>query len=164
MTDLIVADTGPLIGLARTNWLWLLQRLYRQVLIPPAVHNELQIDSPRPGSKALLSAIQDGWLLTAELPKGLETKQLAAILDPGEAEAILLAQARAARLLIDERRGRAVARRRGVTVIGTGAVLLAAKRSKVVERISPILNELADQGYRISDRLRQHIVTLADES
>ncbi len=164
MTDLIVADTGPLIGLARTNWLWLLQRLYRQVLIPPAVHNELRIDSPRPGSKALLSAIQDGWLLTAELPKGLETKQLAAILDHGEAEAILLAQARAARLLIDERRGRAVARRRGVRVIGTGAVLLAAKRSKVVERISPILNELADQGYRISDRLRQHIVTLADES
>ena len=164
MTDLIIADTGPLIGLARTNWLWLLQRRYRQVLVPPDVHNELQIDWPRPGSKALLSAIQEGWLLTAELPKGQETKQLAAILDPGEAEAILLAQARVARLLLDERRGRAVAHRRGVTVIGTGAVLLAAKRLRVVDRVSPILNELADHGYRVSDRLRRHIVTLADES
>jgi predicted nucleic acid-binding protein len=59
--------------------------------------------------------------------------QLAKLLDRGEAEAIVLAQSRDARLLIDERKGRAVARRRGVGVIGTGGVLLLAKREHVID-------------------------------
>jgi predicted nucleic acid-binding protein len=163
LTDLIVADAGPLIGLARTNWLWLLERLYRSVLIPPAVRDELEIDAPRPGSNTLSKAIQGGWFRTAEPPKDRDTERLAEILDAGKAEAIMLARARNARLLIDEKRGRAVARRLGVTVIGTGAILLVAKRAQVIVRVSPILDQLADNGYRTSDRLRKEILVLAGE-
>jgi hypothetical protein len=48
-------------------------------------------------------------------------------LDPGERDAILLAEeVRADLLLIDERQGRLEARRRGITTTGTLGVLLAA--------------------------------------
>jgi predicted nucleic acid-binding protein len=163
LSELIVADAGPLIGLARGDWLWLLQRLYRRVLIPPAVRDELELEAPRPGSSALFQATQDGWLVTATPPERQEKTPLAEILDPGEAEAILLAEARGMRLLIDERRGRAVARRRGVTVIGTGGVLLRAKQAGLVEELSPILDQLATHGYRLSPRLRKEILSRAGE-
>ena len=90
--------------------------------------------------------------------------KLTELLDRGEAEAIVLAQSEEAKLLIDERKGRAVARRRGVTVIGTGGVLLLAKRADVIDQIAPILDELASHGYRLSDGLRGELLLLAGEA
>jgi predicted nucleic acid-binding protein len=163
VTDLIVADAGPLIGLTRIDFLWILHRLYSRILIPPAVHKELQLDAKRPGSRALARSKKSGWLRVTKPPANHECERLAEILDEVEAEAILLAQVRGARLLIDEKKGRIVARRRGVTVIGIGAVLLAAKRIKAVERVSPILKQLNEHGYRFSDPLRKESLTLAGE-
>lgn len=37
----IVSNTGPLIALAKVDLLPLLERLFKQVRIPPAVHREL---------------------------------------------------------------------------------------------------------------------------
>ena len=49
MTVTIVADTGPLIGLARVDQVGLLHRIYTKVHIPVAVKIELELDSARPG-------------------------------------------------------------------------------------------------------------------
>lgn len=163
MTDLVVADAGPLIGLARIESLWLLEKLYRSVVIPPAVRDELQVNAPRPGSRVLLSALQRGRLTIEAPPQSTELELLSEILDPGEAEAILLARERSARLLIDERRGREVARRRGVQVIGTGGVLLAAKRAGAIDRIAPLMDRLTLEGYRVGADLRNKVLELAGE-
>jgi hypothetical protein len=163
LTDLVVADAGPLIGLARIESLWLLEKLYRSVVIPPAVRDELQVNAPRPGSRVLLSALQRGRLTIEAPPQSTELELLSEILDPGEAEAILLARERSARLLIDERRGREVARRRGVQVIGTGGVLLAAKRAGAIDRIAPLMDRLTLEGYRVGADLRNKVLELAGE-
>jgi predicted nucleic acid-binding protein len=129
VTGIVVADTGPLIALARAGHLQLLQALYQEVFIPPAVHTELCLGSDRPGSKQLADAMEQGWL---QIKKPLDNttsslSELALILDLGEAEAIVLAEEVDCRfLLIDERKGRAVAKRRGVPVAGIAGVLLAA--------------------------------------
>lgn len=162
--DLIVADAGPLIGLAIAGRVEILGALFGKVLIPQAVLEELQIEASRPGSFALSKAKEEGWLSTEDVPEGTDMTQLAELLDRGEAEAIVLAQSRDARLLIDERKGRAVARRRGVGVIGTGGVLLLAKREHVIDQIAPILDELASHGYRLSDELRRELLVLAREA
>jgi predicted nucleic acid-binding protein len=87
------------------------------------------------------------------------------VLDAGEAAAILLAQETACRfLLIDERRGRAIARRRGIPVVGVAGVLLAAKRRGLPASVEPVLTALAHGGYRLSDALVLEVLRLAGEA
>ncbi len=164
MTGLIVADAGPLIGLARARALNLLELLYRDVLIPPAVEAELQLDSSLPGAAALNAAVAAGWLRVADVPSTSNVAALEKLLDLGEAQAISLAEDRSLRLLIDERQGRRVAARRGVVVIGTGAVLLAAKAAGYLVATGPVLDELERQGYRLSAALRARLQRLAGEA
>jgi len=157
VSRLVVADAGPLIALATTGHLPLLQHLFQRVLIPEAVRDELTLSSDRPGAGALSSAIlQQGWLVVHKVRADASTTTA---LGQGESEAILLASREGALLLIDERRGRRAARAAGVPVLGTGRVLLAAKRKGLLQQVTPVLDELAAAGYRLPDasvhRLRQ---------
>jgi predicted nucleic acid-binding protein len=94
------------------------------IIVPSAVLTELA----HPDTPTAISS----WLL--HLPVWIEVLRTAsqpdpslALLDPGEREAIQLAQEHhAALLLIDERRGRQEAHRRGLATTGTLGVLLAA--------------------------------------
>jgi hypothetical protein len=87
------------------------------------------------------------------------------VLDPGEAEARLLAEEVECRfLLIDERKGRAVAERRGITVVGVAGVLLAARKRCLIDAVLPILKSLEVGGYRFSSELMKEIARLAGEN
>ena len=167
MTGIVVADTGPLIALARGGHLQLLQTLYEKILVPPAVHIELCPGSGRPGSKRLAEAFEQGWL-QVKRPSASATSaidELILILDPGEAEAIVLAKEMDCRfLLIDERKGRAVARRRGVPIAGIAGVLLAAKRYGFIDEILPLVKDMEQIGYRMSPALINEIARRAGES
>jgi predicted nucleic acid-binding protein len=166
LTDLpLVADAGPLIGLARVGLLHLLRRLYGKVLIPTQVFEELQTSGDRPGSRALHAAIQEGWLETTVLLNDEELASLSLALGLGEAGAILLSRQYPCRfLLLDERRGRTVAKKHGLQVVGTGGVLLTAKQKGLLGRVSEALDQLAEGGYRLSAELRHQILTLAGEN
>jgi hypothetical protein len=162
---LIVADAGPLIGLARIDLLAILEDLYGEVSIPSQVAAELEIASGRPGSRRLAAAIAVGWLRVETLQPTEALRSLQLLLDAGEAQAILLAETHPGDpLLIDERRGRSVARSRGIPVIGTGGVLLTAKGHGRIDRILPVLDRLATAGYRLAPALRRQLAELAGES
>lgn len=128
---IVVADTSPLNYLLQVRCESVLPSLYKQILVPSAVLAELG----HPDAPAVVSS----WL--ARLPKWIEVRQPSsspdaslAILDPGEREAIQLAQEHRARLLlIDERRGRLEARRRGLATTGTLGVLLAAGQRGLID-------------------------------
>lgn len=160
----VIADAGPLVGLARVGRLGILRDLYQEILIPPCVFDELRVSESRPGSAALLEAIRLQWLVCAQLEPSQDLQSLRLIIDPGEAEAIVLATQRAARfLLIDDKQGRALAKSRGLRIVGTGGVLLAAKEHKLIERVSPVLEQLAAGGYRLSASLIARVLELAGE-
>lgn len=160
----IIADAGPLIGLARIGLLSLLQGLYGTVVIPATVFVELRTVEDRPGSRALRKALEEGWLKPEEIRPTEELKILLLLLGRGEAEAILLAEQRPCRfLLLDEKRGRTMARRRGIRVVGTGGVLLAAKQRGLLNSVSLVLDQLAGAGYRLSVELRAEILRRAGE-
>jgi len=121
---IVVADASPLNYLIQIQAEELLQRLFGQVLVPHAVMQELR--HPRAPEAVAV------WI--SRIPSWIEVRAVATpedlllqALDPGEREAIVLAEsAHADLLLIDERQGRLEARRRGITTTGTLGVLLAA--------------------------------------
>jgi len=157
--QLIIADTGPLIALAISGQLQVLQKSFKQTLIPEAVLSELRINSSRPGARILAAALDAGWLktVTTELP----AKRLLHTLDQGEAEAITLAVRENIPLLIDESRGRIAAHKEGVRFFGTGALLIQAKHQKLIPAVKPTLDRMKDAGYRISAPLRKEILKQA---
>ncbi len=167
MDRIVVADAGPLIALARIERLSLLNTLYGSVVVPETVLLELRLDSDRPGARVLSDSLAGGVIQARALPEHCKADlaRLSLVLDAGESAAILLAQETPCRfLLIDERRGRTIARRRGIPVVGSAGVLLAAKRHGLLASVEPVLVELAQQGYRLSDALVREVLRLADET
>ena len=159
-----VADSGPLIALARVGRLELLRRLFGQGIVPPAVHRELAIDSGRPGANATARAFDAGWLDVATLAEDARVAHFSALLDAGEAGAIVLCLRASARfLLIDEARGREVARRAGIPIVGVAGVLLAAKADGHLSAVSPVLGDLVGVGYRLSGTLLDGVRRSAGE-
>ena len=144
----------------------MLHDLYACVAIPSAVSDELRVGSGRPGEGAAADALEQGWLQIRELSAGSarSLSELVLILDRGEAEAILLAKEVDARfLLIDERMGRAIAKRRGVPVVGAAGVLLVAKKRGLIDAVLPVLKKIELAGYRMSAGLTREIARLAGE-
>ncbi|MGA8259590.1 MAG: DUF3368 domain-containing protein [Arenicellales bacterium] len=83
---------------------------------------------------------------------------LVPIVDRGEAEATLLAAHIACRLrLIDDWRGRSIAKRRGVPVAGVAGILLAAKHHGLIDAVLPGMRELTQERYRLSARLMNEV-------
>ena len=164
MKSIVVADASPLIGLARIGSLAVLRSLYGKVMVPVQVSEELQIGERRPGNLLLEEALHEGWLVVVKVREIAALTALKQVLDPGEAAAIILAEEQEARfLLIDERRGRHVARARGLRVVGTGGVLIAAKKRALIDRVGPLLDLLSANNYRLAEGLRRKILDLAGE-
>jgi len=159
----VVADAGPLIALARIGQLSLLQGVLGKVFVPDAVVSECVGDCSRPGAKAIQDALTRGLLVARRTVPTAELETLAQLLDPGEAEALSLAMLEDIPVVIDEKRGRGVARHLGVPVIGTGAVLIAAKRAHLVDAVAPLVEELQRCGYRLSTPLVTEILRRCGE-
>ena len=93
-----------------------------------------------------------------------ELNLLGPLLDAGVALAILLAEQFQSRLLlIDDRRGRVIARRPRVRVVGLAGVFLAPQRSGLLDSVGMVLTALSQQGYRLSGALVAEILRLAGE-
>ena len=91
-------------------------------------------------------------------------KTLLSTLDKGEAEAIALAKQEASDiLLIDELLGRKIAKKHGLKVIGTGGILVEAKRRGLIPLLKPMLDELIKYRYRIDVNLYNEMLKRAGE-
>lgn len=144
---IVVADTSPLLHLARIGHLDLIPAAVGAVVVPQTVWNELFLAGTRPDVVASLRAA--AWITVADDPPGEDLG-----LDPGETAAILLAESHHAdALIIDERRGRLVAKQRGLSIIGTLGTVASARRVGAIVRVSPILEELRADGFWLSEAL-----------
>jgi predicted nucleic acid-binding protein len=161
--DIIVSDAGPLIALVKTGLITLLKKLFKTVYIPEAVLNELNIFDNKPGAKELKKIIENEEWLKVKKISIPHHSHLSLLLDTGEAEAILLSQKLNAVLLIDEKRGRKIAVKYKVKIIGTGRILIAAKEKGYVDNVTQTLHILNNAGYRFSKNLLNKIIKLAKE-
>lgn len=159
---IIVSDTTPISELAKVNYLNLLPKLFGRVMIPQGVHDELTTGQ----HPAALRVRELSWLDVVAVNNRLAVKELQQVgnLDLGESEAIALAEEmNADRLLIDEKAARRVAMARNLPLIGTMGVLLLVKRQGELENVKDVLDQMQQQGTRISDRLYTQVLILAQE-
>lgn len=160
---IVVSDTSPLSNLYVIGQLQLLPRLYGRVIVPRAVMDEL-LELEAQGHD--LSELKHAeWLEVCAVPDSVDGTDLFYVLDRGEAEAIMLSQSLSADwLLMDEAKGRAIAKDNGLRVIGLLGVLLLAKRTGYVDSVSDMLHALVTKArFRVSQQLIDHVIELAGE-
>ncbi len=147
---IVVADASPLNYLIQINCEGLLCDLYRRVLVPAPVIEELG----HPSAPA-------AWLL--RLPSWIDVRVVSfredatmEALDRGEREAIQLAEEHHANLLlIDERRGRSEAKRRGIPTTGTLGILLAGGKRRLIEPELAFQRLVEQTNFRATPELRE---------
>jgi predicted nucleic acid-binding protein len=160
---IVVADAGPLIYLSEVGLLHLLRDLYGVVIVPREVYQEVVVRGEgQPGAAEVAAC---GWIQVSD---GSQTNPLRAglmaELDAGESAAITLALERSADLvLLDERKGRRVARRLGLLVRGTLGILVEAKKRGHVPLVAPLLERLVRAGSYLSPAVEEEIRRSAGE-
>ena len=143
---IVVSDTPAITSLLQIGRGELLRELFDEVVIPEAVAGELRRSHP----------VLPGFIQVARVKHRDAADRLRRELDEGEAEAIaLMLENRGEILLIDERRGRRVAQREGVAVIGLLGALLMAKRRGLIPSLRNLVGDLQQMaGFRVSNELR----------
>lgn len=158
MNLLIVADTGPLVILAKLNQLELLTKLYHELHIPEAVFNEATLLSQRQDAKRILGFASQFATIDQAIIESIDYG-----LDEGETQAILLAKQLGSTVLIDERKGRLVAQQEQLDILGTVGLLLKAKKAQLIPEISPLLEQMLACDYRLAPALIEKARELAGE-
>lgn len=161
---IVVSDTSVLINLARLDRLFLLRKLFADLLIPPAVwHEVVERGAGKPGANEVKEA---DWIQVREVANTALVQALRQDLDAGEAEAIALAvEVDANLLLMDERLGRATAQHFGLRYIGLIGVLMMARQRELITEVKPDLDRLRQvAGFYISESLYRRVLKDADEA
>jgi uncharacterized protein len=156
---ILVADTSALIALATCQSLDLLEQLFHRVVVPETVYIEAtQTDKPQ--AQPLKAYLHDK-IQKVDLKNFVFLDGFA---DAGETEAMILyKQLQADKLLIDDRRGRNIAKLNHISTIGSLGILLAAKQKGIIAEISPLLKRLQNSEIYFSEQLFNTVLELADE-
>lgn len=159
----VVSNAGPLIALAQIDQFDLLQLLYGEIVIPPAVHKEVvTFGQDRPGAREVIGS---DWVRIETIRNPVAVELLREQLDQGESEAIVLAmENKADLLLIDEARGRRVSQAQALQHIGTIGILILARRQGLITSVTPCLDQLMETEFRMSAALYQMAQQLSDEN
>jgi len=151
---IVVADTGPLRYLVLLDQVHILDALFRHVLVPEAVAAELTHERTPEAVKHWMANPPD-WLEVWRSPlpeiSGLDH------LDPGERQAISLAQLSAVSLLLmDDVDGRAAAKSLGLGALGTVGILERAAESGLLD-FALVFKELEQTNFHMAASVRRII-------
>jgi predicted nucleic acid-binding protein len=161
---IVVADTGPIIALAKLDRVDLLGVFGADILVPPRVRRELL---SKPGTETQeIERVLEQWIQVREVPSlDARTEEAVDGLDPGERDAVGLAATldEDTLLVMDDQVGRRAARHVNCSVTGVIGVLLRAKEVGRIEAVMPLLETMRSHGYWLSDDIIEHARELAGE-
>ncbi len=149
----IVSDTTTLIVLGKLDRYDLLENLFQKIYIPQEVMREVSKKS-------------DGISKKINAHRLFEIKQISdfsllrlldGLLDLGESEAIVLAKELHMILLIDEKKGRKIAKSIGLDIIGLlGVLILNVRKEKISkEEAVVVLEAMKALKFRVSKKLEE---------
>ena len=154
---IVVSDTSPLTYLMQIGEVFLLKKLFDEVVVPPAVFDELAVMNEH--RKVLKEIMEQGWL-TMQTPAKMFLQRVQPFgLDKGETEALALALAlKADYIIIDERNGSEVANQLQIPATGLIGVLIAAKKQGLIILVKPLLDNIIQQGFFITKHFYQKVL------
>lgn len=153
--SIVVSDTSPICYLLLINKIDILPTLYKGIIIPETVASELAA-SESPSVVKNWIARPPNWLKiqSVELSQSIELEKL----DPGEREAISLAEKLKADLVIlDDRAARRIAVKRGLKIIGLLGIVKDAARSGLLD-LETTFRQLQDVGFWVMPSLLERLL------
>ena len=153
---IVVSDTSPICYLLLISQIEVLRDLYQVVIIPQVVADELS-DPETPALVRDWIAQPPTWLKIqpVELPQDIASVAL----DPGEKEAIALAEQLSADLtILDDRAARQIAVGRGLRIIGLLGVLKDAARNGLLD-LEKAFQQLSAVGFWVAPSLLERLLS-----
>jgi predicted nucleic acid-binding protein len=157
----VVCDTSSLQYLHQLELLHILPALAQEVIVPPAVMDELKtgrslgVNLPDPSELAWISVRR---------PASAGALPLVTDLGPGETEVLMLAlEFPEAVAVLDDALARRVAKALGLKFTGTLGLLIDAKRAKLIPAVTPYLDRLQALRFRLAQHTREAVLKLAGE-
>lgn len=154
---IIIADSSTLITLLDTKNFDLLFELFEEIIITDEVYSEItqnfyhkeKIDIYLISKKLKLQSIEHQEMFEMLIKR----------LDQGEAESIVLAKKLQLPLIIDERKGRKIAKELQIPIIGLIGIIIKLIEKDIVSksRAIEIIQEVEANNFRLSDALKRLI-------
>jgi hypothetical protein len=148
---IVVSNTSPLRALISVGQIELLKQLFGKIFIPNAVKEELL--RIKKLNTDIQSHLKNEWIEIKQINDQNKLEELKNHLDSGESEAILLAKELNCNLLLmDENKGRKIAKTLDLEVLGLVGILILAKDKGYLAEIKPLIDRLREEfGFWISD-------------
>ena len=154
---MIVSDATALIVLINIDRFELFKMMFPSIVITQEVYDEVTI---KPNAKNFIDTeIKSGFLRIENYQDKQAFTELNFILDKGESASIALAIEKKLPLIIDEKKGRKIAVRCGVEIIGLVGILRFVYLHKLLTKkeVLEIVESLNQSDFRISDALMKSI-------
>lgn len=154
---LVVSNTTPLIALAKIGQLEILYCLFKKVVIPDKVYQEITTNN----LSGALEVKNAKWISVEKITDELKVELLSVYLDQGESEALILALEKRANLfLVDEKKARNIAKMLGLKVKGTLGILAQAYKQNLISDFKRELDKLRSLGVWINDDLYKKVLDI----
>ncbi|MBU0765527.1 MAG: DUF3368 domain-containing protein [Bacteroidetes bacterium] len=152
MRKIIVSDTSCVVLLDKIGNLDLLKSFFGKITITPEVAEEFG------------KPLQD-WIRVENCPHHSYKRVLQSALGKGEASAIALCldQYETGLVILDDLKARRFALELGLNITGTIGILIAAKQNGLIKSVKPILQQIMETNFRISEELVKYILLSVNE-
>lgn len=140
---IVIADASCLITLENIDEADILPKLYKEIYVTPEVAAEVGVALP-------------DWALLRESSDRTLIERLTADLELGEATSIALAlEISDCLLIIDEKKGRRIAKDLGIKITGTFGIIMQAFEMQLIADPGSVVERLENVGFRISQNLKE---------
>lgn len=151
MPDLIICDTSCLILFDKIKQLPLLKSLYDRICVTPEIAHEF-------------GNVLPNWIIIKTAENQELQQALIKILGVGESSAIALSfDLPGALVALDDLKARKVAISLKMKITGSLGILVKAKERGYVQKLSPILQQVQQMNFRVSDNIIRKILVEVGE-
>jgi predicted nucleic acid-binding protein len=156
---ILIADTSALIALSICDSLQLLDDIFTKVVVPEEVFIEA-IKSNKPEAQLIKKYLQ-GKVVKVDMGDFI---YLDGYVDAGETEAMKLYKTLSAdKLLIDDKRGRKIAKLNNISIIGSLGILIHAKQLGLIREVKPRIDKITNSAIYLNASLIEHVLEISGE-